>query len=273
MLNVSCYAQCMGVCSVRALRSRLWHPILILVALLVNFGCSSVGPLSITADGHLIQGPILILDEDFPLDRDINRLQDVRDFVFDTNIAMDRRPFLERETLSLTWYGHDATRLEHAHFLPAPIYLLDQHIRLLVPEPGGVLIERFDIIDVHPVATQEAREGLTARYGILGSLVNSVFGRFHALFRMSDEETGESDQAEDYYVCDVRLRYRGEVVSLRKTRHFMAPGQTRDVFLDEQARYQLRALVQICIAETVTELVHQTRRMSRTVTAVTAVRE
>ena len=250
-------------------RSHQWHIVHILVAMLLNIGCSSVGPVVTTADGrHVIQGPFIILDEDFPLDRDIARLQDVRNVVFDTDIVLDRRPFLERETLNLTWYGHDATRLDHAHFLPAPIYLLDQHIRFLMPEPGGILVERFDIIDVHPVATQEAREGVTTRYGILGSVVNLVYGGLRALFRQSDDESGESDQAEDYYVCDVRLRIRGEVVSLRKTRHFMAPGQTRDVFRDEQARYQLRALVQICIAETVTEWVHQTRRMSRTVTAV-----
>lgn len=235
---------------------------------LISLGCGSVDSYVAKSDGrHMVRGPFIILDEDFPLDRDFFQLQDVRSEPFDTYVVIDRRPFLERDSREFSWYGQDATRLDHAHFLPAPIYLLDQHFRSLTTDPGGVWVERFDIINVHPVATQEAREGISAQYGFLVGVFNSIYGGLRAVFRLSDEESGEVDQAEDYFVCDVRLRYRGETVALRNTRHYLTPGQSRDVFHDEQARFQLRALVQICIAESVTEWVLHARRKSSFVTA------
>ena len=220
-------------------------------------GCANWPTIS-TGDGHFaITGPFVVLDDEFSVDRNVNGLDEARDIAFDTEIVVDDRPFPERKTQSFRWYGQEATRLEHAHFLPPPLYVLDQQLRPLMVEVGNVYIERFDIINVHPVASQRAREAVFKPYGILGSLFHSVYGPMRAWFRQSDEETGEADLAEDYYVCDMQLRYRGVSISLRKSRHYLPEGQTRAVFDDELARFQLRALIQTCIAEAATELVHE----------------
>lgn len=229
----------------------------LMMSVLTVCGCAH-WPTVNTSDGHFaITGPFVVLDEEFSVDRNVNGLDEARDVVFETEIVIDRRPLLERKTQSLNWYGQEATRLEHAHFLPPPIYVLDQQLHPLRIEARSVYIERFDIINVHPVASQREREAIFKPYGIVGSLFHSVYGRIQAWFRQSDEETGESDRVEDYYVCDMRMRYRGVSISLRKSRHYLLEGQTRAVFNDELARFQLRALVQTCIAEAATELVHE----------------
>lgn len=230
---------------------------LMMLSILTIGGCAN-WPTVKPGDGHFaITGPFVILDEAFSVNRNVNGLDEARHVVFDTEIVIDRRPVVERETQSVRWYGQEATRLEHAHFLPPPIYILDQQLHPLNIEAASVYIERFDIINVHPVASQHEREAVFTPYGIVGSLFHSVYGRVRAWFRQSDEETGESDRAEDYYVCDMRMRYRGVSIALRKSRRFLPEGQTRSVFNDEIARFQLRALVQTCIAEAATELVHK----------------
>lgn len=242
------------------LRSRLTRRVVVMTICVFTVSGCARWPTINTRDGHFtITGPFVVLDEEFSIDRNVNGLNDARHVAFDTEIVVDRRPFSERETKSLRWYGQEATRLEHAHFLPPPIYILDQQLRPLMIEAGSVHIERFDIINVHPVASQREREAILPPYGIISALFNSVYGRIRSWFRQSDEETGETDRAEDYYVCDMQFGYRGASIALRKSRHYLPEGQTRAVFDDELARLQLRALVHICIAEAATELVHELR--------------
>ncbi len=193
------------------------NPSVLIIFFIISFlpGCATqqLYPES----NYLVSGPFIVLDRElFVPGSDLEFIADSRGLTYELAYVVDARP--DNEKVSGKVYDIQVTRrLEHAHFLPAPLVVLEDRIKASGVHPPGdnkLIIDSYDVLYINPVSRAKAIGYFLAVISIPLAVAVTATGRNKV----------------DYIACNVRARYRGQQITVKIENHFVERGESFKLF-------------------------------------------